>query len=94
MNEVMATLNTHLEKLYAALPPRTAVIIFTGHSDPRKMSELNARKVTFETALRQGKSLDDVGKDNWWTTMDGRELEEEVEKAKRGLLFLGVKESS
>ncbi|EPS94830.1 hypothetical protein FOMPIDRAFT_58761 [Fomitopsis schrenkii] len=94
MNEVMSTLNTQLEKLYAALPPRTAVVIFTGHSDPRRMSELNARKVTFETALRQGKSLDDVGKDNWWTTMDGRELEEEVEKAKRGLLFLGVKESS
>ena len=93
MNEVMSTLNAHLEKLYAALPPRTAIIIFTGHSDPRRMSELNARKATFETALRQGKSLDDVGKENWWTTMDGRELEEEVEKAKRGLLFLGVKES-
>lgn len=94
VNEVMSTLNTQLEKLYAALPPRTAVVIFTGHSDPRKMSELNARKVAFEAALRQGKSLDDVGKDNWWTTVDGRELEEEVEKAKRGLLFLGVKESS
>ncbi|KAH9922386.1 uncharacterized protein B0H18DRAFT_1018161 [Fomitopsis serialis] len=94
MNEVLSTLNSHLVRLYAALPPRTAVIIFTGHSDPRRMSELNARKSTFETALRQGKSLDDIGKESWWTTVDGRELEEEVEKAKRGLLFLGVKESS
>ncbi|KAH9837573.1 uncharacterized protein C8Q71DRAFT_753278 [Rhodofomes roseus] len=92
MDVVLSTLNSQLEKLYAGLPPRTAVVIFTGHSDPRRMSELNARKSTFETALRQGKALDDVGKENWWTTVDGRELEEEVEKAKRGLLFLGVKE--
>ncbi|KZT66208.1 ribonuclease H [Daedalea quercina L-15889] len=94
MNLVLSTMNAHLEKLYASLPPRTAVIIFTGHSDPRRMSELNARKSTFETALRKGQSLDEVGQENWWTTVDGRELEEEVEKAKRGLLFLGVKESS
>lgn len=56
------------------------------------MAELNARKSVFESALRQGKSLDDVGKDNWWSSANGRELEEEVEKAKRGLLFLGIKD--
>jgi len=89
-NEAMSTLDTQLTQLYAALPPRTALVIFTGHSDPRRMSELNARKSAFENALRQGKSLEDVGKENWWSTADGRELEEEVEKAKRGLLFLSI----
>ena len=86
-----ATLNNQLITLYASLPSRTAFIIFTGHSDPRRMASLNARKSAFETAIRSGKNAEDMDKADWWTASDGRELEEEVEKAKRGLLFLGVK---
>lgn len=88
---ILARLDTHLKTLHASLPPRTALMIFTGHSDPRHMVVLNARKSTFETALRGGKTTDEIGKDLWWTTSDARELEEEVEKAKRGLLFLAIK---
>lgn len=84
-------LNAHLTSLYAALPPRTALIIFTGHSDPRRMATLNVRKSTFESAIRGGKKAEDMDKSEWWTSADGRELEEEVEHAKRGLLFLGIK---
>ncbi|OJA19892.1 hypothetical protein AZE42_12716 [Rhizopogon vesiculosus] len=86
-----ATLNNQLITLYASLPPRTAFIIFTGHSDPRRMASLNGRKSAFESAIRSGKNAEDMDKADWWTASDGRELEEEVEKAKRGLLFLGVK---
>lgn len=86
-----ATLNNQLVTLYSALPARTALIIFTGHSDPRRMASLNARKSAFESAIRTGKKAEDMDKADWWTANDGRELEEEVEKAKRGLLFLGVK---
>lgn len=75
------------------MPPRSALIIFTGHSDPRRMAELNARKNAFETAIRTGKNLDELPKESWWTSANGRELEEEVAKAKRGLLFLGIKEA-
>jgi RNA exonuclease 1 len=86
-----ATLNNQLVTLYASLPARTALIILTGHSDPRRMASLNARKSTFESAIRSGKKAEDIDKADWWTAGDGRELEEEVEKAKRGLLFLGIK---
>ncbi|TBU36676.1 ribonuclease H-like protein [Dichomitus squalens] len=89
--ETMATLDKQLRELYTALPARTAVVIFTGHADPRRMAELNARKAAFENALKAGKSVEELGKEARWTSADGRELEEEVEKAKRGLLFLGVK---
>lgn len=88
---ILSTLDTQLKTLHAALPPRTALIIFTGHSDPRRMAALNQRKSAFETALRNGKKPEDMERETWWTMVDGRELEEEVEKAKRGLLFLGVK---
>lgn len=92
VTEVLALLNARLQTLYEALPPRTALVIFTGHSDPRRMAELNAKKAAFETGIRSGKSAEELG-DVRWTSADGRALEEEVEKAKRGLLFLGIKDS-
>lgn len=89
----LSAINAHLDGLYSVLPSRTALVLFTGHSDPRRMAELNARKHAFETAIRTGKNLEDLPKESWWTTANGRELEEEVVKAKRGLLFLGIKEA-
>ncbi|KAH9856073.1 hypothetical protein C2E23DRAFT_809916 [Lenzites betulinus] len=91
LSPTLAALDGQLRTLYAALPARTALVIFTGHADPRRMSELNARKAAFEGALKMGKNVEDLEAGCRWTTADGRELEEEVEKAKRGLLFLGVK---
>ena len=88
---VLAALDAQLRALYAALPARTAFVVFTGHADPRAMAALNARKAAFEGALRMGKSAEELGADARWTSADGRALEEEVERAKRGLLFLAVK---
>ncbi|GJE92989.1 ribonuclease H-like protein [Phanerochaete sordida] len=88
---ILATLDAQLKALYDALPARTAVVIFTGHADPRRMAELNARKSAFETAIRAGRAAEELGELRW-TSADGRELEEEVAKAKRGLLFVGVKD--
>ena len=85
------TLNEQLTALYASFPARTALVIFTGHSDPRRMASLNARKAAFESAIKSGKKAEEMDRSEWWTASDGRELEEEVEKAKRGLLFLGIK---
>lgn len=91
LKPIIQNLNTQLTNLHASLPTRTALVIFTGHSDPRRMTALNIRKTAFETALRSGQTAEDIGKDMWWTSNDARELEEEVEIAKRGLLFLGIK---
>ncbi|KAK2461339.1 hypothetical protein APHAL10511_006866 [Amanita phalloides] len=93
--KTLIALDEHLLTLHAALPPRTAFVILSGHSDPRRMAILNVRKTAFETGIRQGKSQEEMaagpggGK---WSSADGRELEEVVELTKRGLLFLGVKQ--
>lgn len=91
---ILSNLNHHLQALHDALPPRTALVIFTGHSDPRKMSLLNARKNAFESAIKSGKGIDEVVKEMGlsWTTADSRELEDAVELARRGLVFLGIKQ--
>ena len=88
---LLRNLNTQLHTLHTSLPARTALIIFTGHSDPRRMTALNTRKANFEGLLRSGKTAENIEKEDWWTSGDARELEEEVEMAKRGLLFLSVK---
>ncbi|PPQ96168.1 hypothetical protein CVT26_004804, partial [Gymnopilus dilepis] len=115
LHTTLSSLNAHLSKLHASLPPRTALIIFTGHSDPRRMSLLNARKNAFEGLLRtaggagagvgvvgevkRGHGVAVDGEDGKgregeprWTSADARDLEEAVELARRGLLFLGVKQ--
>jgi len=60
------------------------------------MTALNAKKSAFENALRTGKPFGEVTSGEGacsWTMQDGRDLEEAVEKAKRGLLFLSVKDA-
>ena len=53
---LLSTLDAQLKQLYESLPARTALVIFTGHSDPRRMAELNARKSAFESAIRAGRT--------------------------------------
>ncbi|KAI0060520.1 hypothetical protein BV25DRAFT_1917618 [Artomyces pyxidatus] len=60
LRDVLAALDGHLAGLHSALPPRTAFIAFSGHSDPRRMSALNAKKNAFETALRAGRTGEEV----------------------------------
>ncbi|KAF8893593.1 hypothetical protein BD779DRAFT_1507113 [Infundibulicybe gibba] len=83
LSQVHIRLSDRLKTLYASLPPRTALVIFTGHSDPRRMSSLNARKNIFETAIKAGKKPEEI---------EPEDLEEAVERARRGLLFLGMKQ--
>lgn len=90
---VLTQLNKQLKTLHANLPPRTAIVIFTGHSDPRRMSILNARKNAFDSALKSGKTPEEMSLAGLkWSASEGRELEEAVELARRGLLFLGIKQ--
>ncbi|KAI0319403.1 hypothetical protein OF83DRAFT_1055004 [Amylostereum chailletii] len=89
LSAVLPALNQHLTDLHKSLPPRTALVIFSGHSDPRRMSALNAKRSAFETTFRTSRAMDALT--GSWTAQDGRDLEEEVERAKRGLVFVGVK---
>lgn len=90
---ILSQLNQHLKSLHGALPTRTALVIFTGHSDPQRMSALNARKNAFEGAIKSGKTPEEIAVMGLtWTASDARDLEEAVELARRGLVFLGIKQ--
>jgi RNA exonuclease 1 len=75
LQSTLASLNTNLSKIHASLPPRTAFVLFTGHSDPRRMTQLNSRKAQFDNALRAGKSPEEIATGEngvRWTAADGR----------------------
>ncbi|KAG8836333.1 hypothetical protein FRC17_005619 [Serendipita sp. 399] len=90
-DELYRSLNERLSTLYQSLPTATAFVLFSGHDDPRRMAAMSNKKTAFENAIREGKTLDNIPKEEWWTSQEGRELEAEVEKVKKGLLFLGIK---
>lgn len=56
------------------------------------MTALNSRKQQFENGLRSGKKPEQLAEEGLkWSAADGRDLEGEVELARRGLAFLGIK---
>ncbi|KAG0144729.1 hypothetical protein CROQUDRAFT_659683 [Cronartium quercuum f. sp. fusiforme G11] len=90
IEDLHSTLSSQIIKLNEALPKGTALIIFTGHDDPRPMAKLNLQKSKFDQAIKSGQmsSLNDEIK---WLSSDERQLIDEVEKCKIGMSFFRVK---
>ncbi|KAF8509340.1 hypothetical protein JB92DRAFT_2947275 [Gautieria morchelliformis] len=80
-----------LQSLHAALPPRTALLLFSGHSNPRSMASLGQQNAKFENEVRVGRRPEQIPKENGWTPAEGRALEEETGRARQGLAFLCLK---
>ena len=51
--ESVTSLDEPLTALHGALPRRTAFLIFSGHSDPRRMSALAGRRAEFQASQNQ-----------------------------------------
>jgi RNA exonuclease 1 len=92
--EVVTNLDAHRTALDAALPPRTALVLFSGHSDPHSISPLVARRVGYQARYQENWSGSTAaarseGSTVRWSTMDDCGLEEDVLRARMGLLFVG-----
>ncbi|KAM0792932.1 hypothetical protein ACM66B_002691 [Microbotryomycetes sp. NB124-2] len=83
------SLNSHISALHAALPPLTALIVFTGNGDPRAMSRLAAKKAKFDRLWKMTKQSE-IAQEDKWMEQDDRKLQDEVEKARWGLSFYCV----
>lgn len=88
LNKAYSQLNSRLKKMYANLPTNTAVIIWTGQGDKRRMMELNAQRHRFNHEYKT-KKWSEIK--NFWTEENNRELSKSIEKARKGLAFLVVK---
>ena len=88
-SDAFAAFNEQLQNLHSSLPPLTALILFTGHGDPRNMSRLAAKKAKFDRLWRTVKQSD-IAQEDRWMEEDDRKLQDEVEKARWGLSFCCV----
>lgn len=86
----LETLNQQLKNFHASLPSQTAVIVYTGCSDPRPIGALNKRKAAWDARIRSGVTADDVSQDERWTAEDVEALDKESEATKAGLAFFCV----
>lgn len=79
-----------LSRIYAALPPCTAVVLFSGSGDPREMSRLQDLRVKWRQEYNApGSKWDQLSVK--WTDVEEQALKKAVQKARGGMAFVGVK---
>lgn len=88
INVAAASLTKRLHKIYEALPPCTAIIIYSGSGDPRKMSALQAANQQFKREYKI-KKWDELSVK--WTDTEEQALKKAARIARDGIGFVGVK---
>ncbi|KAL2199585.1 hypothetical protein P885DRAFT_66520 [Corynascus similis CBS 632.67] len=79
-----------LKRIYDALPPCTALIVFSGTGDPREMSRLQAVQAQFRREYNTpGSKWDQLSVQ--WTDKEDQALRRAVRAARCGIGFIGVK---
>lgn len=88
MDLVLEEFDAHIERLWGALPPCTALMIITGSGDPREMSKLFAKKKRYEEEYKT-KKYDDIQEK--WMDGDQQAYMLAVDQARTGLGFIAIK---
>ena len=83
-----AALTNRIRKIYDALPPCTAIIIYSGSGDPREMSRLQAMQSQFKREYKI-KKWDELSVK--WTDNEEQALKKAARIARDGIAFVGVK---
>ncbi|KAJ9125766.1 hypothetical protein QFC24_002550 [Naganishia onofrii] len=96
IEDALVNFNTRLSKLHASLPSNTALILVTGHGDPRPLAALNERKSNFDRIYKRlgASGTSKLPQEEKWMSEDDRKLAAEAEKARAGMGFFCIKASS
>jgi RNA exonuclease 1 len=79
-----------LSRVYEALPPCTAFILFSGSGDPRDMSRLQGLRTKWKQEYNTpGMNWDQLSVK--WTDTEEQALKRAVRKAREGIGFVAVK---
>lgn len=83
-------LTARLQRIYAALPPCTALIVYTGSGDPRRMAQLQGLHAQWRKEYNTpGMKWDELSVK--WTDTEDQELRRAVQRARSGMGFITVK---
>jgi len=83
-----AALSRRIAEIHDALPPCTALIIYSGSGDPREMAKLQALQAQFKREFKV-KKWDELSVK--WTDVEEQALKRAVKVARDGIGFVGVK---
>ncbi|BEI88426.1 uncharacterized protein CcaverHIS019_0111440 [Cutaneotrichosporon cavernicola] len=92
LDAALARFDARLTRLHESLPLNSALVVLTGHADPRPMLLLAARQRRFEAAYSAANG--DTGAipaEDRWTTADDRDLEAATAEARQGMAFFCVR---
>lgn len=89
LEDGLAQLSRRLARIYDALPPCTAVIVYSGSGDPRAMGRLQKMQAQWRKEYNAGVKWDELSVQ--WTDVEDQELRRAVQKARAGIGFLCVK---
>ncbi|KAL3420985.1 RNA exonuclease [Phlyctema vagabunda] len=88
IEKATAALTSRLTKIYDALPPCTAFIVYSGSGDPREMSRLQAMQMQFKREYKV-KKWDELSVK--WTDVEEQALKRAAKSARSGVGFVGIK---
>ncbi len=83
-----ADLTRRISKVYEALPPCTAFVIYSGSGDPREMSRMQAMQSQYKREYKF-KKWDELSVK--WTDTEEQALRKAIKVARDGVGFFGVK---
>ncbi|KAJ4290180.1 hypothetical protein N0V88_006689 [Collariella sp. IMI 366227] len=90
LETTLETLTTRLQRIHAALPPCTALLVLSGSGDPREMARLQAIQAQFRKEYNTpGSKWDQLSVQ--WTDKEDQALRRAVRHARSGIGFIGVK---
>ncbi|KAK4240617.1 hypothetical protein C8A03DRAFT_31212 [Achaetomium macrosporum] len=90
LEQCLTTLTERLKRIYDALPPCTAFIVFSGTGDPREVGRLQAMQAQFRKEYNTpGSKWDQLSVQ--WTDKEEQALRRAVKAARSGIGFIGVK---
>ncbi|RDA83701.1 hypothetical protein CP532_1085 [Ophiocordyceps camponoti-leonardi (nom. inval.)] len=92
LERALFRLSARLERIYAALPPCTALVLLSGSGDPREMARLQQMHSRFRkefNASGASTAWDDLSVK--WTDVEEQALRKAVREARSGIAFMTVK---
>ncbi|TLD14257.1 uncharacterized protein PgNI_05005 [Pyricularia grisea] len=86
----VATVTQRIGRIYAALPPCTALVVFSGTGDPREMERLRAQQAQYKAEYNTpGMKWDQLSVQ--WTDTEEQGLRKAIRSARDGIGFITVK---
>jgi RNA exonuclease 1 len=88
LESVVKQTTQHITDVYESLPPCSALIVYSGSSDPRELQEMQALQQKFKAEYRV-KKWDELSVK--WTDVEEQKLRKACEMARRGVGLISVK---